>query len=442
MTMQFKSLPAISAVFAAVCISFTSGCGGGSGGLLPELPGIGAINQEDEPQALKSYMQDYYYWYKEIPNVDVSGFKTAEEALPKLIVTPKDRFSYIDTQANQNAFFQEGIAVGAGFGMVEKNSQVLINYVRPASPAQKAGLKRADRLVSVNGTAITTIDSVDKPIGPREVGVKVDMTVEREGQTVTLSMVKDKYPIETVSDAKIIDVAGRKVGYLYFFAFIARTKDDWTAAVDSLKQQGAQDLIVDLRHNGGGYLYTAGEISGSLRTTAQTGTEPLSTLRFNDKHTRDNDTTNITNYSSTNRFGKVIFLTTKSSCSASEALINGLAPYQETIIIGTTTCGKPVGFTPRNYGTTKVFSIVTFETVNRDGNGNYYDGLKPTCSVEEALTTGFGDANEPLLATASTYLKTGACPATANSTVTKGASLGADVKYGRSVGVNSRWGLY
>jgi carboxyl-terminal processing protease len=436
-------LPSVNLGAVLTISALAAGCGSGSGSLLPELPGITTpITSESEPQALKSYMQDYYLWYKELANVDVSGLKTAEEALEKLAIKPKDRFSYIDTQANQNAFFEEGQAVGAGFGMVEKNNQTFINYVRPGSPAETAGLKRADRIITANGTAITTPASADVPIGPREAGVKLDMTVERAGQTVNLTMVKAKYPIVTVSDSKVIDVGGRKVGYLYFFAFIRRTADDWTTTVNQLKAQGAQDLIVDLRHNGGGYLDTAGQISGSLRTTAQNGSEPLTTLTFNDKHSRDNSTTFISTNSSTPRFGKVIFLTTAASCSASEALINGLAPFQPTVIIGTTTCGKPVGFTPREYGSTKVFSIVTFELVNRDKSGNYFDGLKPTCTVDEVLTGSFGDPTEPLLAAASTYLRSGSCPLAANGATTKALTSGAEAVFGRSAGVNRRWGLY
>jgi carboxyl-terminal processing protease len=443
--MQFKPLSPILVICLAFITASTAGCGSGSGGLLPLLPGLTTpvTNSEPEPQALKSYMQDYYLWYKELPDVDVSKLTTAEEALDKLAIKPKDRFSYIDTQANQSAFFEEGQAVGAGFGMVEKNSQVFINYVRPDSPAEKAGLKRADRLVSANGTAITDIASTDKPIGPREVGVKLDMTVERGGQNVNLTMVKDKYPIVTVSNSKVIDVNGRKVGYLYFFAFIRRTADDWATTIAQLKAQGAQDLIVDLRHNGGGYLDTAGQIAGAIRTSNQAGAETLTSLKFNDKHTRDNSTTLISsNNGSATRFGKVVFLTTKASCSASEALINGLSPYQSTAIIGTTTCGKPVGFTPRDYGTTKVFSIVTFELVNKNNDGNYFDGLKPTCNVEEVLNSGFGDPTEPLLAAAKTYLSTGACPVAGSAPTVKSLTFGADAIYGRSTGVNTRWGLY
>jgi carboxyl-terminal processing protease len=387
-------------------------------------------------------MDDYYLWYKEMPSVDLSSVTTAEEALKKLTLQPKDRYSYVDSQAAQSAFFEEGVAIGAGFGMAQIDGQVFVNYVRPSSPADLAGLKRADRLVTVNGIAITDLASANTPIGPREVGVRLDMTVARNGQIVNVNLVKDKFPIITVSDTKVIDVGGRKVGYLYFFAFIARASADWAAAIASLKQQGAQDLIVDLRHNGGGYLYTASEISGSLRTTPPVGAELLSALTFNDKHSNDNSNIFIQNYSTNNRFGKVVFLTTAASCSASEALINGLAPYQPVAVIGTTSCGKPVGFTPKNYGTTKVFAIVDFALLNREGKGDYFAGLTPTCSVREVLNTGLGDPSESLLAAAVTHIVSGTCPVANAGQQTKSLQTHGQEKYGRSVGVNSQWGLY
>jgi carboxyl-terminal processing protease len=430
-------------VLSVAVVCAMAACGSGSG-FLPEIPGITTAltpTAKDEVEDLKNYMDDYYLWYKEIPAADLTGVTTAEEALKKLVVLPKDKYSYIDTQANQNAFFQEGISVGAGFGMTEVNGKVFINYVRPGSPAEKAGLKRADQLLVANGATITDLKSTDTPIGPREVGVKLDMTVLRNGQNVNLTMVKDKYPIVTVSDSTVLNVGGRKIGYLYFFAFIERTAADWASTIASLRAQGAQDLIVDLRHNGGGYLNTAGEIAGSLRTTAQTTAEVLATLTFNDKHTKENTRTALSANNGA-RFGKVAFLTTAASCSASEALINGLAPYQQTIVIGTTSCGKPVGFTPLNYKTTKVFAIVDFALLNRDGKGDYFDGLTPTCTVKEELTTGLGDPAEPLLAAATKYLTTGTCPVANSATTTKGVAQTSTEIYGKSVGVNSQWGLY
>lgn len=77
------------------------------------------------------------------------------------------------------------------------------------------------------------------------------MELNRAGSTVNVSMVKAQYDIITVSNTSVQVSNGRRVGYLYFFAFIDRTVNDWNAAIANLRAQGAQDLVVDLRHNAG-----------------------------------------------------------------------------------------------------------------------------------------------------------------------------------------------
>ena len=427
-----------SLVLIAVGLGAISGCGGGgsSGGPAP-LPNTAG----NEVQALSNYMQDYYFWYRQIPTADLSAVTTADEALKLLKFSPTDRYSYIDTAASFNAFFQEGKSTGAGFGMREANNQVFIEYVRPASPAQAAGLLRGDRIVKANGVDATTIASIDSAIGPREIGFALSLQVDRQGSMRTIDMVKASYDIITVSDARLIDNAGRKVAYLYFYAFIDRTNADWASAVNSLRAQGAQDIIVDLRHNGGGYLATAGQIGSTLKATLPSAGQYLTRLMFNDKHTSENSNTAFGNDVGS-RFSKVVFLTSEGSCSASEALINGLSAGQNVISIGSKTCGKPVGFTPRTSGT-KVFSIVTFDLRNSVNSGGYYDGLAPTCPITDTFVGNFGDSNEPLLAGALSYLRFATCP------IAQGPNLNEKKIQPRpsinqiiNRGVDSQFGLY
>ena len=433
----------LASIFFAVAASATgatllSGCGGGGSSSSPApLPNSGG----SEVQALSNYMQDYYFWYRQIPAADLTTVSTAEEALKLLKFSPTDRYSYIDTAVSFNAFFQEGKSTGAGFGMREANNQVFVEYVRPASPAQAAGLLRGDRIVKANGVDASTIASIDSAIGPREIGFALSLVVDRQGSNRTIDMVKSSYDIITVSDSRLIDNAGRKVAYLYFYAFIDRTNADWASAVNNLRAQGAQDIIVDMRHNGGGYLATAGQIGSSLKATLPSSGQYLTRLMFNDKHSSENSNTAFgTDVGS--RFGKVVFLTSAGSCSASEALINGLAANQSVISIGSKTCGKPVGFTPRTSGA-KVFSIVTFDLRNSVNAGGYYDGLAPTCPVPDTFVGNFGDTNEPLLAGALSYLRTGTCPiAVGPSSNEKQLQPRPSINQIMNRGVDSQFGLY
>jgi len=79
------------------------------------------------------------------------------------------------------------------------------------------------------------------------------------------------------------------------------------------------------------------------------------------------------------------------------------------VTVGDTTCGKPVGATPvSNCGTT--YSVMTFQVANARNEGQYFDGLAPTCRVAEDLSKPLGAADEPLLAAATAHADTGACP--------------------------------
>lgn len=120
--------------------------------------------------------------------------------------------------------------------------------------------------------------------------------------------------------------------------------------------------------------------------------------------------------------------------------MNGLAPYQTVISIGSKTCGKPVGFNPRTVGD-QVFSIVTFEMVNSQGFGTYYDGLPVNCPVTDTFTGQFGTATEPLMGAALQFIASGTCPSVAVTGATTKATT-TKTTIGNAGGVAGQWGLY
>ena len=122
---------------------------------------------------------------------------------------------------------------------------------------------------------------------------------------------------------------------------------------------------------------------------------------------------------------RVFVLTTSSTCSASEAIINGLRGADiEVIQIGSGTCGKPYGFYPTDNCATTYFTI-QFSGINNKGFGEYADGFAPKntidnafqpvllngCALADDFSQPLGNANEALLKTALNYRNTGSCPA-------------------------------
>jgi hypothetical protein len=220
---------------------------------------------------------------------------------------------------------------------------------------------------------------------------------------------------------------GTTVGYVLFNDHIATAENLLVQAISDLKAQGATDLLLDIRYNGGGYLAIASELAYMISGPSTAG-KPFETLTFNDKHTTTNPVTGqpltptpflTTTVLSSERtplptlgLSRVFVLTGGGTCSASEAVINGLRGQDiEVIQIGGTTCGKPYAFYPADNCGTTYFSI-QLKGVNAKGFGDYSDGFTPKgtdlaglpgCQRLDDLTHELGDPDEGLLQAALLY---------------------------------------
>jgi C-terminal processing protease CtpA/Prc len=223
---------------------------------------------------------------------------------------------------------------------------------------------------------------------------------------------------------KTFDIAGgRRVGYLTFDNHTAVAERQLIDAFTTLKSQNVNDLVIDMRYNGGGLLYMAAELAYMVAGPNSKG-KVFERLQYNGKVQPPAPVlfeSTAYGFDAPNKvpsgtalptlsLPRVTILTTEGTCSASEAVINALRGVDVQVdIVGSQTCGKPYGFTPvPNCGTT-YFSI-EFAGVNAKGVGDYAQGFAPTCPVADDLTRELGDRNEALLATALKHRETGACP--------------------------------
>ena len=213
-------------------------------------------------------------------------------------------------------------------------------------------------------------------------------------------------------------------------------------AFETLKESDIVDLVLDLRYNGGGYLAIASQVAYMIAGSSAASGRNFETLQFNDKHPTTNPVTggNIEPtpfYGTTIGFSldegadlptldlpRVYVLTNSDTCSASEAIINGLRGIDiEVIQIGNTTCGKPYGFYGFDNCGTTYFSI-QFRGVNNKGYGDYTDGFMPVsaapqedheisgCVIADDFDHLLGDENEARLKAALDYRSNGGqCPA-------------------------------
>jgi hypothetical protein len=199
------------------------------------------------------------------------------------------------------------------------------------------------------------------------------------------------------------------VGYVVFNSFITPSIAQLDQAFAQLAGQAVTDLVIDERYNGGGELSVAQHLASLVAGNAESG-RLLGTLTFNDRHADQNQTLAFQTVASALNLQRVYFITTGDTASASEFVINALAPYVDVVQVGSATLGKPVGENGFDVCTDVLYPI-TFKIENARGYADYFDGLPPTCPAQDDLTHALGDPEEASLAAALVHVETGSCGA-------------------------------
>jgi hypothetical protein len=396
---------------------------------------------QDEMKFLRGWADRFYLWYDEIPStVHMADFTNtldyfAALKTPALTAAgkPKDRFHFTYTTAEWDALTTAGEEVGYGLTWSRNSATAprtwLASIVEPGSPAASAGIQRGDMLVAVDGvdfvntTGTSGVNAINAGLFPDNAGESHRLTVQRAGNRFDVSLVSQVVAAASVKNTKVIDTPTGKVGYLTFDDHNAVAEKQLIDAFSLFKSQGVNDLVLDMRYNGGGLLYIASELAYMVAGPSAAG-KTFERLNYNNKTAPDAPIPFLSTaygFTSPNPatsgmalpylgLKRVTVLTTPGTCSASEAVINGLRGVDvEVNIIGGQTCGKPYGFTPVDNCGTTYFSI-EFQGVNAKGFGDFADGFAPTCTVADDLNHALGDPAENLLAAALSYRATNACP--------------------------------
>jgi carboxyl-terminal processing protease len=390
-------------------------------------------------------LNQYYLWQADVPNLAddrfgnqeqlnsfLRGYPDPETLFNSLRVDPSiDRFSWIvDDYAVLEQELQ-GTSKNNGIDFKlspkSKGSNDLIGFVRyilPGSDAASKGVKRGDLFYGINGTQIT-YDNYKSLLAPESYTINLTdydgTTFVPNGKSVTLTKsVLDENPIFI---NKVIEKNGRKIGYLMYNGFYGNYDIQLNEAFGELKGKGITDLVLDLRYNGGGSVQTATRLASMI--TGQFTDKVFSKQKWNSKLNKyfESEDAELLNNNFIDKFNgialnslnltKVYILTTKSTASASELVINGLKPYIDVVQIGDVTIGKNVGSvtlydsptfskTNRNPSHKYAMQPIVLKIVNSVGFGEYTNGLTPTYSVIESINAlgVLGDENEPLLGTA------------------------------------------
>jgi carboxyl-terminal processing protease len=406
---------------------FMAACGGGGG------DGAGSCSASNENAFLSSYFDDNYFWYRLSPKPSPDGFSTTAAYFDALLYRggdaipngggatwPSDRYSGFQSTESFNRFFGDGQTLSYGLAVAglevtgQPNAPLYVRYLEPAGPASQAGVLRGERIMSLNGRSAADIITADdfSALTPNAAGDVLSVVLRNAaGVDRTVNLTATTFSLTPVQNGQVVrSQNGQRIGYVFVKDMISQVSSPLGSVMTSFRSQGIQQLVLDLRYNGGG-LVSMGATVASYGAGNRGAGQVYTSLLYNDKQSNNNETFTFSNPGAWAGFSKVYVLAGERTCSASEQVINGLRGVGvDAVLIGDVTCGKPVGFLPRDNACGTTYSIVNFEGVNARNEGRYFNGLTPTCAVAEDFTKPLGALNDPLLVAAAAHVDSGACP--------------------------------
>ena len=383
-----------------------------------------------QKQFVWSAMNFWYYWQQDVPNLAddrfssnqelqnyLLGFEDAEAVFNELLYTQADDFSFFISNYEEFQQNQQGISESFGYeyGLLRlsSNSNDILGYVQyivPDSPADRQGLERGDIFLEVDGTQMTVDNYRDLLLGTTSYELSLaeieNNSISLTGETVALQAeTLQENPIYT---ATTIDTSGSRVGYLMYNGFQRNSHQNLNDAFGNFQSQGIDELVLDLRYNGGGSGITSQTLAGMIlglddsnifsiysynnkRAALDTSVTILDEVPiYNDQGQQES--TEPMNQLSLDR---VYILTGRATASASEVLINGLEPYMEVVLVGVQTVGKDEGSytlydAPEPYLSEEeanpehkiAIQPIILKVVNKNGRA-YPFGFEPDHTVDE-----------------------------------------------------------
>lgn len=424
---------------------------------------IGCFNDMDDNQSNGSSLNDFiwkgmnswYNWQTQVSDLAdtkdddaiayddyLNQFSNPEDLFNSLIFQDgiTDRFSWFvdDYIALQQQFQGITKSFGLRYQAVQTNGNgdiiLFVRYVANNSPGSAANIKRGDIINAINGTVLNTNNFDNTISNLSNDSVTLSFVSENNGTLTALgnktisSVILSDNPVHFT---KIFnDINGKKVGYLVYTGFRSSFNDELNDAFQFFKNENIDELVLDLRLNGGGSVATSAYLASMIYADAGTGV--FASLEFNQKHTEQNGSYNFQNtlevfnsnsektgeqtVNRLNTLNRLYVLISDDTASASEMVINGLKPYMpEVKLIGTTTYGKNVGSitlydSPRsdfqqqssaNPTHTIAMQPIVFQIFNKNGESDYTQGFAPDIEIKEApfwnTILEFGDENEVVL---------------------------------------------
>ena len=357
------------------------------------------IPKENSRTYIYDIFQENYFWLEHLPKLDPNNYQSNEALIDALVYSQLDRWSFVAPLDLYISLFEQGETKGFGVGMaVTPDNRLMVRFTYKNSPMGLAGGERGWEIIRINNIPMAQIADWGAAF---DTDAQVKFTFRTiNGETVERTMARTDYAINTVLHRSVIETAGKKVGYLVFESFLEPSKMELEEAFSFFKTANVNDIVVDLRYNGGGSLEPAFLLSVLLGGTAVKN-KIIASIVYNSKRTQKNGSYGYPAHASALNLNRLFFITTESSASASEMVINSMFPYKEVILIGSKTYGKPVGMEVHKSEEYDIaLAPVTMKLLNANDEGDYFNGIPVNYQVADDVFRAWGDPAEACLKTA------------------------------------------
>ncbi|MDR3261419.1 MAG: hypothetical protein LBT78_06245 [Tannerella sp.] len=374
---------------------------------------------------IANYMKELYLWTSTVdwntvnPETEPDSF----DFFNKLVYEEEDVWSSLTENIQELTSEFEGVSTTFGYRLVlgrfinSENLFAIVLYVYPGTPADLAGMKRGDILLSINETPITEANYSDLyDASSLRIGKGIDTgegIAEDSAPPYSLTA-QSMYENPIIKDTVIVKGAN-KIGYLCYADYTPESERELLAVFSRFKSGGVTDVVLDLRYNGGGYMHTANVLSSILAPSPVVKRKDIflsavwndARMAYYKRNKIEVDEYFTDTLSVNMNLNRVFILATGRTASASESTIIGLEPYMEVIRIGSTTYGKYCGGLLlsdendediANWG----MYLMLYRFANKNGATSFTGGLAPDIEAKEDydFLYPFGDERDPLLGTA------------------------------------------
>ena len=372
------------------------------------------IEKLDNPDySLSEYLYElmieekWYYWVDEITPVRPNINENPNDYMERLRYKVYDKWSYVQNIETYDAYFSSGTYTGYGFLLLEHTDGTMrFGLVFKNSPMGDQNVKRGYKLLSIDEKSASDLYKTGQYSEYLSEKNSHTFTIEDfDGNINSFTLTKREINQETILASAVYSINDKKVGYFVFNSFIQPAYNELNSLFESFKNEGIDELIIDLRYNGGGRVNIAvflGNLIAGLKANGQV----FSTLEFNQYKSENNESDYFSIAANSIDIDRVFFITTSGSASASELVINSVLPFLDVKIIGEPSHGKPVGMRTFRYKD-MVAAPITFKTVNANGEGEYFNGFPVDAITYDGLDKDFGDQEEACLKQALHYIETG-----------------------------------